>query len=487
MAWADGLHDKCIFWLNGMAGTGKSTISRTVAQMFQENKRLGASFSFSAVQGDLMPTAKFFGTLAFQLAKVSADLRTKICHAVANNDHIGQQQMQDQWTKLIFQPLSDLKPESRSIPLVIVIDALDECKDENGIIHILDLLKGAKDLSNVRLRILITSRPEGHICNGFGDTTVYDHLDLHKVPSDTIMHDMSVFFESKLQEIKTQKPGLPADWPSKDQIKSLIQRAGGFFIYAATVCRFIGAKHASPTERLDRILNGQPSQKATQELDDMYSKILEYDLGELDDDEITTFFKNFRDVVGSVMLLFDSLSANALSKICDMKIEDVCNILNSLRSVLDIPKSLDSESLGYPIRLFHLSFREFLLDEKRCPNHQLRINKQKKHNDLFVACLTLMSTHLKQDICNLRLPGALASGVETSKVEECLPPSVQYACRYWVHHLEQSEAHLGDNIQVYDFLQKYFLHWLEALALMRRISDGAVMLSAFESIFTVSD
>ena len=278
MAWADGPHDKCLFWLNGMAGTGKSTISRTVAQKFQENKRLGASFSFSAVQGDLMPTAKFFSTLAFQLAKASADLRTKICQAIADNDHIGQQQMQDQWTKLIFQPLSDLKPESRSIPLVIVIDALDECKDKNGIIHILDLLKRAKDLSNVRLRILITSRPEGHICRGFGDTTVYDHLDLHKVPGDTIKHDMSVFFESKLQEIKTRNPGLPADWPSKDKIESLIQRAGGLFIYAATVCRFIGAEYASPTERLDRILDGQPSQKATQELDDMYSKILEYDL-----------------------------------------------------------------------------------------------------------------------------------------------------------------------------------------------------------------
>jgi archaellum biogenesis ATPase FlaH len=482
MAWADGPHDKCIFFITGMAGTGKSTVSRTAAQMFLENKRLGASFSFSAVQDDPMPTAKFFSTLAFQLARTSADLRAKICQAIAKNDpdHIGQQQMRDQWTKLIFQPLSDLKPASRSVPLVIVIDALDECKDENGIVHILDLLKRAKDLSNTRLRILITSRPEDHICSGFGDASVYDHLDLHKLPSDTIKHDMSIFFEFELKKIKTQNHGLPAYWPSKDQIESLIQRSGGLFIYAATVCRFVGAKKASPTKRLDRILDGQPSQKAMQELDGMYSKILEYDLKELEDDEIVTFFKNFRDVVGSVILLFEPLSANALSEVCDMEIEDVCSILNSLRSVLDIPKSLDC-----PVRLFHLSFREFLLDEKRCPNPELQINKLKKHNDLFESCLTLMSTHLKMDMCKLQHPGALAFDVEKSRVEECLPLTVQYACRHWGYHLELSEARLGDTIPVNRFLQEHFLHWLEALALIGKISEGAAMLSVLESILTV--
>lgn len=254
------------------------------------------------------------------------------------------------------------------------------------------------------------------------------------------------------------------------------------FIYAATVCRFIGAKNASSTKRLDQILDSQPSQKATQELDDMYSKILEYDLKELDEGEIMTFFDNFRHVVGPVILLVDSLSVNALSKVCDRKTEDVYDIMSSLRSLFEIPRSLDS-----PIRLFHLSFREYLLDKKRCSNHQFWINKQETHHDIFVRCLTLMLTDLKMDICDLRLPGTLVSDVEKSRVEECLPPSLQYACRYWVHHLERSGTHLGDNVQIYDFIRKHFLHRLEALALMGKISDGAVMLNTLESILTVSD
>ena len=44
---------ECIFWLNGMAGTGKSTISRTVASELAGKKRLAASFFFSRGQADI--------------------------------------------------------------------------------------------------------------------------------------------------------------------------------------------------------------------------------------------------------------------------------------------------------------------------------------------------------------------------------------------------------------------------------------------------
>ena len=62
--------DKCIFWLNGMAGTGKSTIARSIARKLDSQKRLGASFFFSRGEGDLAEATKFFSTLAFQLANM---------------------------------------------------------------------------------------------------------------------------------------------------------------------------------------------------------------------------------------------------------------------------------------------------------------------------------------------------------------------------------------------------------------------------------
>ena len=66
--WADGQDERCIFWLNGLAGTGKSTIARTVACEYSERKRLGASFFFSRGGGDVSHASKFFISIAVQLA-----------------------------------------------------------------------------------------------------------------------------------------------------------------------------------------------------------------------------------------------------------------------------------------------------------------------------------------------------------------------------------------------------------------------------------
>ena len=51
--WSKNADGASIFWLNGMAGTGKSTIARTAARAFENEGRLGASFFFSRGEGDL--------------------------------------------------------------------------------------------------------------------------------------------------------------------------------------------------------------------------------------------------------------------------------------------------------------------------------------------------------------------------------------------------------------------------------------------------
>ena len=75
MTWADGDDERCIFWLNGMAGTGKSTIARTIARKYYEQERLGASFFFSRGGGDVSHAGKFFTSIAVQLANKSPSLK----------------------------------------------------------------------------------------------------------------------------------------------------------------------------------------------------------------------------------------------------------------------------------------------------------------------------------------------------------------------------------------------------------------------------
>jgi predicted alpha/beta-fold hydrolase len=65
--WAKNSNAKAVYWLNGMAGTGKSTISRTLARNFSDNGFLAASFFFKRGENNRGGVSKFFSTIINQL------------------------------------------------------------------------------------------------------------------------------------------------------------------------------------------------------------------------------------------------------------------------------------------------------------------------------------------------------------------------------------------------------------------------------------
>jgi hypothetical protein len=127
------------------------------------------------------------------------------------------------------------------------------------------------------------------------------------------------------------------------------------------------------------------------------------------------------------------------------------------------------------------AMRLLQLDEK-----DLTVDDRRAHEMLADSCLGLMSISLKQDICGVNAPGILAADIESSRVEECLPLQVQYACLYWIQHLQKSGRQLHDDDQVHQFLQEHLLHWLEALAWIGKISEGIDAITTLESIALVS-
>ncbi len=471
--WSESYGEDCILWLSGTAGAGKSTITRTIAHTLQANGQLAASFFFSRGKEDLGDATKLMTTLAIQLTEMLPDLKSLVCHAIDRHGDIASQTLPSQWRLLILQPLQQLsKALLLRTSLVIVIDALDECEGDQDVLMIIQLLAEIKSLKMVRIRVLISSRPERPIRLAFGAMLDSDHRDLmlHSTPAPVIAHDISLFLKHELFKIQQVKY-LESDWPCEEEIQRLVLKADHLFIYAATALRFIG-KARSPQKRLSEMLQinsaGHPS---TKELDNMYALILRRLLADCCDNEEDEVLELFRQVVGSIVVLSDTLSTASHTKLHALSMAETQQTLEPLHSVLDVPQDEDS-----PIQLFHLSFRDFLVNKERCGDARFWIDEEKTHNYLYMSCLRLLSKHLLRDMCRLGRPGACVIDVERKLVEECFPAEVQYACRYWILHFRRSNLEICDNLLVLRFLEKHFLHWLEALSLIGKVPEGCEMI-----------
>jgi hypothetical protein len=485
--WADGQDSRCTFWLNGFAGTGKSTIAHTVARRYDEQQRLAASFFFSKSDRDVGRAGLFVTSIAVQLAQNIPASRQHVCDAVTARSHIASQTLRDQWRHIVLEPLSKLDETSSYI---LVVDALDECEDVRNVQMIVQLLAEARSQERVRLRVLLTSRPEVPIRHGFSEIPDVQYQDfvLHRIQSSIVDNDINIFIKDELRQI-AQKHRLHDSWPDARDIAQLVQNACGLFIWAATACRFIhkGAKRQIIQGRLGAILqSGASISEPEEHLHGIYMTVLTSSIPDtLTAREKEWLFLQTRYILGSIVVLRSPLSVysfcNLLAREDVLLNEDIEDILDNLHAILDIP-----EDQGNPLRLHHPSFRDFLLDRQRCDDTNFWVDEKQAHQTLAENCIGLMSRTLKQDMCNFNKPGTLVVDAQRDQVKQFVPPEVQYACLYWVEHLAKSGTQLCDDDQVHHFLQEHFLHWLEALGWIQKFSDGIHAITVLQTLATVS-
>jgi hypothetical protein len=456
-----------------MAGTGKSTIARTIARRYYNQGRLAASFFFSRGGGDVGNATKFVATIVKQLAIHIPRAKPYIEDALTKSSIIASQSLIDQWDQLVLGPLSQLNGGDTYI---MVIDALDEGDSENNVQIILRLLAEVRSLEKVRLRVLITSRLEVSV---LAEHRIFI---LHDIEPKIVDGDIFTFLYHELDDIGREQ-NLGANWPGDKVVEVLVKKANGLFIWAATASSFIRSGRLFVRKRLDTILNDNRLMTAPEEhLNKMYLAVLRDCIGPVyTEQERIHLYEILRTVLGSIVTLASPLSLTSLSALLNMGEEDVARTLRYLYAILDI-----SEDRTRLLRLHHPSFRDFLLDKDRCGDPNFTVDEEKAHTLLARHCIQLMSTSLKQDICGLDDPAIYFTTVENNRVEKTLPPHVQYACLYWVQHLEKGGDTLYDDDEFHQFIQTHLLHWFEALSWMRKISEGILAVVSLESIALVS-
>ncbi|KAL0942293.1 Vegetative incompatibility protein HET-E-1-like protein 7 [Colletotrichum truncatum] len=488
--WVEDSHAKPVFWLNGMAGTGKSTISRTIARSLAEKAQLGASFFFKRGEGDRGSMSKFFPTIASQLTNTLPALASHIKRAIDDDSIIATKALREQFEKLILSPLSELQVNGyTSSPIAIVVDALDECERDDDIRLVIKLLSRVKALRAPGLKVFLTSRPELPIRLGFNEVKgSYQDLILHEIPPPIIERDIQSFFEHELLRIRkiynnsvSKERQLPESWPGHPQIQTLVNMAVPLFIFAATACRFLSQRgFGGPNHQLRLILDYKARVQSSElelasKFELTYQPALNQQLVDLSPTETEKAVKQFRYIVGTIIILSSPLSTTALGHLLDVPRQVIDDRLDMLHSVLSVPK--DSKS---PVRLLHLSFRDYVLDITQRERNPFWVDEKQSHYNLAEKCLSTMQKSLHEDICDLRSPGTLRSTIDSDRVDTCVPPEVKYACLYWAYHVQEasSEAMLASSI--YRFLSRYLLYWLEALSLIGKVSESLAILRTLQ-------
>lgn len=485
--WVEGTDHRCIFWLNGIAGTGKSTIARTVARKYYDQGDLGGSFFFSKGGGDLSKGNKLATTLARQLAARVPEAKRYISEAIMKQEDIMEHSLRDQWEQLIIDPLSKLTSQSPPSLVLLVIDALDECNNEKDVRAILRVLTTSRVLSNIKLRIFITSRPETPIRHGFNRMPDAERwvFVLHEISNSIVNRDLSLYFENNFKTIREERE-FEHDWPGSRIIKRLVEISCGLFIYAAMASRYIsngkGLKRIK--KRIDKLINGfSCGADPEKQLDQIYIAVLQDFMQQDfdDDEEKEESCVVLREVLGTIVILCSPLPMEPLAKLLRRPVSDVKDTLTDLHTIFNIPRQMSR-----PVRLHHPTFRDFLLNKQRCVDPDFWVDEKRAHRALGDSCLSLMSKMLKRNICGLQTPGILVKDVDPELIKLRIPPDLQYACLYWVEHYRQSGIRLSDGDSIHGFFKKYFLYWLEVINLIGKSTEMGAVIRLYHSMLMVS-
>ncbi|KAK8924577.1 hypothetical protein VCV18_004998 [Metarhizium anisopliae] len=341
--WTNDIDGETFFLLHGPAGTGKSTIARSIAnQLVSETTmatELGASYFFNTPSSKL-----FFPTIAARLMHSIPELKEHLWSSLEHCGWVSKAEIEgkdckQQMETLILNPIKYLSAKSsEKWSRVIVVDALDKCERE----HIATICTQLSRLHGL-----------DSIFKDLEKKCIARSLSMLEYSSETSV-DIAKVLEANFAGIKKRK-NIEEDWPAPKDLHHLVELAtkpSPLFIYAAILCRSVDlVTISSPVTRsrpwLDKVKNAS---NLDQQLDHMYEDALDGAMAGLHEHEKQLL----EDVLRSILLFFTPLPSKSLAALLGKNDRDVDYLLSNLHAVLDIQP-------GDPVKILHESFRDWLL------------------------------------------------------------------------------------------------------------------------------
>jgi len=504
-AWIKDLTGPQIFWLTGMAGTGKTAVAYTICVRAYNDPEivLGGSFFCSrstgvAAQRDVRCVVP---TLAQLMARQSDMFSRALDAELTVDPDVLHQQVDVQVEKLLYKPLLALKDSK--IPIVFVIDALDECSGQlsgSGALNdaethriVSDMLEAlvafSRSIVRLPVKFLVTSRPETHIRNTPISNVIFSKiLRLHTVDKQQIDADIRLYITDRLFATRTLRTLF-----TETDINTLVSVSDGLFIVAATAIKYtLSYGDDLAPARFKSLLTAtrdKLSVGAAERLDHMYAIIVEN--AAKDSDVHTEKLKNLLRIIAALLSARMTLSVIALADLLETPSGQLRASMTRLHAVFHVPGDDKDPSL----RPIHASFGDYLLG--RASSH-LRIPASLGHEALATGCLHIMDTGLHFNVSQSR-----------SSFEGTVMPiptnirlSLEYACLHWIYHIAgfletatsdssisrvfrlqirswfnripRQQSELDDKIS--KIFRSRLLFWLEVMSTLGQVHRAAAML-----------
>ncbi|KAE9401727.1 WD40 repeat-like protein, partial [Gymnopus androsaceus JB14] len=456
-----------IVLIHGRAGTGKSSIAGSLAQILDKKQHPGLTdlemaMSFYCIRESrdkdvsvLVPTLVYHLACAFPAfeEKLASDSKLNIGGDLST-----------QFNNLLLEPLQALKEEQKTSiakKIAIIIDGLDEWGYED------DRKLFLTELQNLCrehewMRFVITSRPNPEIAVEFlpEDTGLFRRMDLSQ--DNKTEDDIKTFIKDYWR-----KHSKLAKTLSEVQILTLLPYINSLFILADVVCKFLSQR---PDRNFKILQNTETGFKSGKNSYDVLYSLYETVLTESIEDP-TNQLSSYMNVISTICILQKPLSMDALKKFTN---SDARDIVESLSAVL----YTDLEDKVH----YHLSFQEFILDrewpKRRLQKdlYQFNVNVEKQHEVIGSMCLKHMEQQLKFNICHLESSyisnEAVTNPDMKERVQKYISEELRYSCESWVHHA----CAAGENSQCWaniaSFIQSTnIVYWMESLSCLNETSQ----------------
>ena len=461
LRWRDD-RDVRLLWIKGDPGKGKTMLLCGIIDELSVNKLAGVgallSYFFCQAADPRINTATgVLRGLIYLLIKQEPAL---VSHVRIKYKEAGKALFEDSnaWVAL-SEIFTNMLEDPKLSDIYLVIDALDECTTDLS--PLLDLIRKSTYLN---VKWIVSSRNWPSI-QKFLDKMQKGKLNL-ELNENSISDAVAKYIRFKVGWLTEQNE---YDNETQDVVCTyLLSNANNTFLWVALVCQELADISGWEVERM---LTAFPPG-----LNTIYQRMMDQICASRNS-------KLCKDILAVISIVRRPITLDELPSLVDMprnsnNYEALTEIVGLCGSFLTLQRRT--------ISFVHQSAKDFLIQtsEEIFPS-----GVQDVHHSIFLRSLRVLTSTLRRDIYALGAPGFPLDQVKQPDPDPLA--ASRYSCVYWIDHLYDCDpicnrtGDLQDGGSVDRFLCRSYLYWLEALSLLKSISEGTLSMAKLDSLLQV--